>query len=78
MKSIKRDVREMFSILPFEVPFYQDKHKYPIHYVGNPTVQEVAEFKETTAKAMRTSVPGTDWNPTGRLLRSWQAAGSKR
>ena len=46
VKSIKRDVREMFSILPFEVPFYQEKHKYPIHYVGNPTVQEVAEFRE--------------------------------
>ena len=46
VKSIKRDVREMFSILPFEVPFYQERHKYPIHYVGNPTVQEVAEFRE--------------------------------
>lgn len=46
VKAIKRDVREMFSILPFEVPFYQEKHKYPIHYVGNPTVQEVAEFRE--------------------------------
>lgn len=46
VRAIKRDVREMFSILPFEVPFYQEKHKYPIHYVGNPTVQEVAQFKE--------------------------------
>ena len=45
IKSIKRDVDEMFSILPFEVPFYEQKHKYPIHYVGNPTAQEVAEFR---------------------------------
>lgn len=45
IKSIKRDVSEMFSILPFEVPFYEQKHKYPVHYVGNPTAQEVAEFK---------------------------------
>lgn len=45
IKSIKRDVSEMFSILPFEVPFYEQKHKYPIHYVGNPTAQEVAEFR---------------------------------
>lgn len=44
IKSIKRDVSEMFSILPFEVPFYEQKHKYPVHYVGNPTAQEVAEF----------------------------------
>ena len=45
IKSIKRDVDEMFSILPFEVPFYEQKHKYSIHYVGNPTAQEVAEFR---------------------------------
>ena len=45
IKSIKRDVSEMFSILPFEVPFYEQNHKYPVHYVGNPTAQEVAEFR---------------------------------
>lgn len=45
IKSIKRDVSEMFSILPFEVPFYEQKHKYPVHYVGNPTAQEVTEFR---------------------------------
>ncbi len=45
IKSIKRDVDEMFSILPFEVSFYERKHQYPIHYVGNPTVEEVQHFK---------------------------------
>lgn len=45
IRSIKRDVAEMFSILPFEVPFYENKHHYPIHYVGNPTAQEVSEFR---------------------------------
>lgn len=43
--SIRRDIAEMFSILPFEVPFYEKKHHYPIHYVGNPTAQEVNEFR---------------------------------
>ena len=47
IKSIRRDVSEMFSILPFEVDLYEDKHHYPIHYVGNPTAEEVAEFKES-------------------------------
>ena len=47
IKSIRRDVSEMFSILPFEVDFYEEKHHYPIHYVGNPTAEEVAEFKES-------------------------------
>lgn len=44
IKSIKRYVDEMFSILPFEVPFYEDKHRYKIHYVGNPTAEEVNTF----------------------------------
>lgn len=45
IKAIKRDVNEMFSILPFEVPFYERKHHYKIHYVGNPTAEEVSYFK---------------------------------
>lgn len=45
IKSIKRDVDELFSILPFEVPFFERKHNYPIHYVGNPTAEEVRQFK---------------------------------
>ena len=44
IRRIKRDIAEMFSILPFEVDFYEKKHRYPIHYVGNPTAQEVHEF----------------------------------
>ncbi len=44
IKNIKRDVDHLFSILPFEVPFYEQKHGYPIHYVGNPTADEVSEF----------------------------------
>lgn len=47
IKNIKRDVDELFSILPFEVDFYEDKHHYPIHYVGNPTADEVREFKDS-------------------------------
>ena len=45
IKNIKRDVDELFSILPFEVEFFEDKHHYPIHYVGNPTVDEVTLFR---------------------------------
>lgn len=44
IKNIKRDVDQLFSILPFEVEFYK-KHGYPIHYVGNPTVDEISAFK---------------------------------
>ena len=45
IKNIKRDVDQLFSILPFEVPFFEEKHHYPIHYVGNPTADEVRRFK---------------------------------
>ncbi len=45
IKNIKRDVDELFSILPFEVDFFEHKHHYPIHYVGNPTASEVDEFR---------------------------------
>ncbi|QUB81085.1 lipid-A-disaccharide synthase [Prevotella jejuni] len=44
IKAIKRDIKEMFSILPFEVAFYEKKHHYKIHYVGNPTAEEVDNF----------------------------------
>ncbi len=44
IRNIKRDVDELFSILPFEVAFFEEKHNYPIHYVGNPTADEVKEF----------------------------------
>ncbi len=43
IKNIKRDVDELFSILPFEIQFFQ-KHQYPIHYVGNPCVDAVDAF----------------------------------
>ena len=44
IKNIKRDVDELFSILPFEVDFFQ-KHQYPIHYIGNPCVDAVEAFR---------------------------------
>ena len=47
IKRIRRDVDELFSILPFEVEFFEGKHHYPIHYVGNPTADEVREYQQT-------------------------------
>lgn len=46
IKNIRRDVDELFSILPFEIEFFEQKHNYPIHYVGNPSLDEVHEFLE--------------------------------
>ena len=49
IKNIKRDVDELFSILPFEVDFFKG-HQYPIHYVGNPCVDAVANFQQANAE----------------------------
>ena len=60
IKNIKRDVDELFSILPFEVDFFEGKHHYPIHYVGNPTAQEVREFlRKHENSSSGHSVPST-------------------
>ena len=40
VKSIKKYVDNLYSILPFEENFYS-KHKYKVKYVGNPSVQEI-------------------------------------
>ena len=47
IKSIRRYVDRLFSILPFEVEFFEQKHHYPISYVGNPSVEEVVRFKSS-------------------------------
>ncbi len=42
VKSFKKYVDEMLLILPFEVDFYK-KHDYKTHYIGNPTVDAIAD-----------------------------------
>lgn len=45
IKSIRRYVNSMYSILPFEVDYYRGKN-YHVEYVGNPSVEEMdAEMK---------------------------------
>ncbi len=68
IKNIKRDVDELFSILPFEVEFFEGKHHYPIHYVGNPTAQEVREWRPTPSPSLNggecsDSSRGTNYAP---------------
>lgn len=44
IKDIRAYVDRLFSILPFEVDFFEGKHHYPISYVGNPTYDEVTAY----------------------------------
>lgn len=76
IKAIRRDVAELFSILPFEVDFYERKHHFPIHYVGNPTAEEVATYRKVhhvTAEAFAAQHKLTPNKPIIALL-----AGSRK
>ena len=70
IRNIRRDIDHLFSILPFEVDFFEGKHHYPIHYVGNPTVDEVDAYlqaHEADAAAFRAD-NGLDDRPVIALL----------
>jgi len=41
IKAIKRDVDEMYVILPFEKDFYEEKHQFPVHFVGHPLLDAI-------------------------------------
>lgn len=43
--AIKRDVDEMFVILPFEKDFYEDKHQFPVHFVGHPLLDVINDYQ---------------------------------
>ena len=74
IKNIKRDVDELFSILPFEVPFFEG-HQYPIHYVGNPCVDAVQAYREEYSETLQefVSANGLEHKPIIALL-----AGSRK
>jgi lipid-A-disaccharide synthase len=74
IKSIRRYVDRMFCILPFEQDFYRELN-YAVDYVGNPTVDSVADYRERhsiSAGAFRQEEHLTD-EPVIALL-----AGSRR
>ena len=43
IKDIKRDVDAMYVILPFEKEFYEDKHNFPVYFVGHPLIDAIAQ-----------------------------------
>ncbi len=54
IKKIKRDVDEMFVILPFEKDFYEQKHNFPVKFVGHPLIDAIAnrvQVNENTFKS---------------------------
>lgn len=43
VKEIKKYITALYSILPFEPKFFQDRHNFKVDYVGNPSVNEMSE-----------------------------------
>ncbi len=46
VQKIKSTIDEMYVILPFEKQFYEEKHGFPVHYVGHPLLDAI-EARET-------------------------------
>ncbi len=53
IKQIKRDVDQMYVILPFEKDFYEKKHNFPVHFVGHPLLDAIADRKQVNPEQFR-------------------------
>lgn len=53
IKAIKRDVDKMYVILPFEKNFYEDKHHYPVEFVGHPLIDAIQNQKPIEAATFK-------------------------
>ncbi len=53
IKKIKRDIDAMYVILPFEKDFYEKKHDFPVHFVGHPLIDAIANTKAEAPEVTR-------------------------
>lgn len=53
INAIKRDVDEMYVILPFEKEFYEEKHKFPVHFVGHPLLDAIQNRASVSVEAFQ-------------------------
>lgn len=51
--AIKRDIDQMYVILPFEKEFYEEKHNFPVHFVGHPLIDAIGQYELGDEKAFR-------------------------
>ena len=47
IKDIKRDFDKLYVILPFEKDFYENKHQFPVEFVGHPLIDAIQNRKTT-------------------------------
>ncbi|MCH1417257.1 MAG: lipid-A-disaccharide synthase [Flavobacteriaceae bacterium] len=46
IKKIKRDLDALYVILPFEAPYFKEKHHYDVTFVGHPLTQVIQEERQ--------------------------------
>ena len=79
IKAIKRDVDEMYVILPFEKDFYEERHQFPVHFVGHPLLDAIKnkttvdefEFRKTNGlsdKPIIALLPGSRQQEIKKML----------
>ena len=53
IKKIKRDVDHMYVILPFEKQFYEEKHNFPVEFVGHPLLDAIQDRQPPQSEEFR-------------------------
>lgn len=67
IKEIKKNVDEMYVILPFEKEFYEEKHNFPVHFVGHPLIDAIYKRKQVDPTTFKKE-NGLDERPIVALL----------
>lgn len=67
IKEIKNDVDQMYVILPFEKAFYEEKHNFPVHFVGHPLIDAIYTQKQVDPETFKKE-NGLDDRPIVALL----------
>ncbi|MFY7811435.1 MAG: lipid-A-disaccharide synthase [Flavobacterium sp.] len=59
IKAIKRDFDYLYVILPFEKPFFEEKHHFKVYYVGHPLIDAISnsEIKDKTQFLEENNIP---------------------
>lgn len=47
VKTIKKTINHMYVVLPFVKDFYEQKHQYPVHFVGHPIIDAIQQHQQT-------------------------------
>ncbi len=60
VKAIKRDIDQMYVILPFEKDFYETEHNYNVEFVGHPLIDAIADREQISEYDFRSTLGLTD------------------